>query len=283
MSYQVPAVPPGITVYCRPSDIVTAQAAISADVAVSTDPDYGLAAMHDGDPAKPCKFEAPGPIRIVFDFGGPQRIDAFALPNHNLPAAAVCAVEMNATDAWGAPSVSVPLTVGPVHLDGHRASPWANLTTASGYSPTGYRFLSLAVPVTTGPVQIGEALAIGRLRRFTQWTQFGTTGVQIPFVESLTTEYGVQRVYRRRVSQRTFDYRILGNDADAGDLRALLEDAGGLALPWFVANDSDRHDDDGLFVRFTRETAARLVVTERWFDFNELRWSVQELSRSLPL
>lgn len=283
MSYQVPAVPPGALKYARPSDNVTGLAVVTCDQAVSTDPNYGLSSLYDDNPARPCKILSVGPARVVFDFGSARRIDGFALPNHNLADGTACTVAMNATNAWGAPSLSVTMTVGAARPDGHRASPWADLTAAGGYTPSGYRYLSLYVPAQAADIKLGEVMALGELRTFSQYTQFGTRGINIPFLESLTTEYGVQRVYRRRVSQRTLDYRIRGNAADADALRALLEDAGGLALPWFVVNDSDVKTDGGLMVRFTRETAARLTVSEEWFDLDEIRFSVEELSRSVPL
>jgi hypothetical protein len=283
MSFQVPAVPPGVLKYARPSDIVTALAVITCSQAVSTETGYGLPALYDGIPARPCKILSVGPARVVYDFGSARRIDAFALPNHNLAAGTVCQVAMNATDSWGAPTVNASMTVGAQRLDGHRASPWVDLTTVAGYTTSGLRYLSLNVPAQSVEIKLGETLAISELRRFSQWTQFGTRGITIPFLESLTTEYGVQRVYRRRVSQRTFDYRLKGNAADVNDLRSLMEDAGGLALPWFVVADSDVETDGGLMVRFTKDTAARLQASEEWFDLDEIRVAVEELSRSIPL
>jgi hypothetical protein len=275
--------PPLQTLYCRPSDIVTAAATLTASGAVSADPNYGLSALYDRLPAKPCKFETDGPIRIVYDFGAPQRVDAFALPNHNLDNGLECIVAANATDSWGAPTVQASMIVGPAHPDGHRSSPWTNLTTASGYSPAGLRYLSLYVPANSVPIKLGETLVIETLRRFTRWTDFGTRGLRIPYLESITTDYGVQRVYRRRVSQRTYDYRFNGNEQDWIDLKALLEDAGGLALPWFFVAESQNVEDEGLYVRFTSDVASHVQATEQWFDFHGLRLSVQELSRSIPL
>lgn len=283
MSFQVPAVPPGALKYARPSDLVTALAVVTCSEPVSSDPSYGLASLYDGIPARPCKILSVGPARIVLDFGSAQRLDAIAIPNHNLAAGSVITIAGNATNAWGAPTMSLGLVTGPDSLDGHVASPWADLTQASGYSPLGFRFYSVLFPAQAVEIKIGELLAIAELRQFSQWTQFGTRGVQIPFLESLTTEYGVQRVYRRRVAQRSLDYRIIGNDADFEALRALALDAGGLALPWFVVNDSDAFSDGGLMVRFTPDTAAKILATEQWYDVNEIRFSVQELSRSVPL
>lgn len=283
MSFQVPAVPPGALKYARPSDLVTALAVITCSEPVSSDASYGLPSLYDGIPARPCKILSVGPARIVLDFGAARRVDAVAIPNHNLAPGSVITIAGNATNAWGAPTMSIAVVTGPDSLDGHVASPWADLTQASGYSPTGFRYLSILLPVQAVQIKVGELLVMSELRQFSQWTQFGTRGTQIPYLESLTTEYGVQRVYRRRVSQRSLDYRIVGNDADFEALRALALDAGGLALPWFVVNNSDDMSDGGLMVRFTPDTAAKILATEQWYDVNEIRFSVLELSRSVPL
>src|ERR1700754_4731698 len=124
---------PGITKYARPSDIITALATITVSGAVvSTDPNYGTAALYDRLPSKPLKLLGVGPVRIVYDFGAQTRIDGVALPNHNLDAGLNCIVALNDTNAWGAPSQSVTMTNGADHRDSHRASPWADFTTASG-------------------------------------------------------------------------------------------------------------------------------------------------------
>ena len=274
---------PSRTKYCRPSDIVTSLATITASGTVSSDPDYGLTALYDRNPAKPTHFDTVGPIRLVYDFGSARRIDAFALPNHNLDNGLDCIVALNATNSWASPTVSVGMEVGNAMPDGHRSSPWADFTTASGYSTGGFRYLSLYIPANSVNVKLGETLAISQLREFSEHTQFGNRGYAIPYLESLMTEYGVQRVYRRRVSKRSYQGSIKGNEQDWNDLKALVADAGGMALPFFFCWESQNKTDEGLYVRFTKESAAALQGQEEWFDFLNLRISVEELSRSLPL
>lgn len=284
--------------YCRPSDIITSLATITASGSISTDPEYGLASLYDRNPAKPLKFLTAGPVRLVYDFGATRRIDAFSLPNHNLDAGLDCIVSLNATNNWTSPTVSVAMEVGTEHLDGHRASPWADFTTASGYTASGFRYCSLFIPANTSAIKLGETPIISNLREFSQWTQFGgERGATKPFLESIRTEFGVVRVYRRRVKQRYFRYQIKGTDDttkqvaasalarddDFNALQDLSDDAGGMALPFFVTANSAIKTDGGLYARFTKETAERTSAQEEWFDISPFRFEVEEVSRSLPL
>jgi hypothetical protein len=268
--------------YCRPSDIVIPQA-VSADIA-TVGGQYGLPALYDLNPAKPCTFIGVGPLRIVYDYGSAQRIDAFGLPNSNLDAGLPCRVEMHAIDSWGAPTVSGTMTTGADHANGHRASPWKDLTQVAGYSASGFRYLSLYVPVNSVNIRLGEILPIARLREFSRWPMWdGTKGAQRRFLESMETEYGVQRVVRRKITQRTLSFSFKGRDTDYADLQSLADDASGVARAFFITADGDVETDGGLYARFTRDTAERIEASEEWTDTNPFTVSVRELSRSLPL
>jgi hypothetical protein len=282
----------GFLRYARPSDLITSAAAITVSGAVSSDPNYGVGALFDGDPAKPLKFETVGPVRVVYDFGSARRVDAFSLPNHNLDAGTVCLVALNNLDSWASPSVQVEMTVGAQHLDGHRASPWALLTTASGYTTSGYRYASLFVPAQPRNIKLGETPIIATLREFDHEPQFGgNKGSLRRYLESLRTEFGVVRVNRRRIKQRFFNFSIKGNTPDYEAITALADDAGGLALAWFFTPDDAVQTENGLFVRFTPETAQRLTSQEEFFYLpgsgngfiENFPIEVEEVSRSLPL
>jgi hypothetical protein len=283
----VPITYPGNLKYARPSDIITSTAAWTAAAGtVSTDANYGLAAMYDRKMSRPLKF-TDGPVvavRVVGDFGVATRLDGLALPNHNLPAGTAIRAEMNDTNVWTAPAVSVAMPPGTDMLDGHRASPWADFTAASGYTSAGFRYVSLYVPATAVVQQIGELLALSHLRSFSQFPQFkGTKGTSRQYLEAIRTEYGVRRVSRRAIKQRQFQFSLFGSDADYADLQTLADDATGLAAPFFMVADSSIKTDGGLYGRFTDATAAMLSATEEWYDVNTLTIAFMEDSRSLPL
>jgi hypothetical protein len=279
--------------YARPSDIITSLAVITASGTVNSDPDYGLPALYDLNPAKPLMFDTVGPIRLVYDMGSTRRMDAFSLPNSNLAAATNCVVALNATNSWGSPTVQTPLVTGADHLDGHRASAWADFTTASGYSQSGFRYCSLFVPAQAVNIKLGETPIIATLRQFDHEPRWnGQKGARRPFLEALQTETGGVRVNRRRIKQRVYSFDIKGGTPDYEALQALCDDAGGLALPWFFSPDDAVKSDLGMMVRFTRESAARLLASEEFFYLpssanqgivTNLTLDVEEVSRGLPL
>jgi hypothetical protein len=273
--------------YARPSDIITSQLTWSVVAGnISSDPEYGLAALYDGKMSKPLKFidEPVAAIRIVGDAGSARRFDAMALPNSNIPAGTVMRAELNATNVWTAPTVSVNVTMGAAGLDGHVASPWADFTSATGYSPSGFRYCSWFIPVISVQPWLGELLVMSNLRQFSQWPQFGgTRGTMRPFLENLMTEYGVLRVVKRLIKQRQFEFQLKGNEQDFTDLQLLADDSGGMAVPFFMVADSLIKTDGGLYGRFTPETAAMIVGVEEWYDLNNLTIAFKEDSRSLPL
>ena len=268
--------------YCRPSDIVTSASSISTTGTVSADPNYGLTALHDRLPAKPTKLDV-GPLSVTFDFLVAQRVDAVAIPSHNLGAGTVVTVEHDDDVTFATPPLTTTLIVGTQHLDGHRASPWADLTGVAGYIVGGYRYLRITIPVQSMSIKLGEVLVISTLREFTRWPMWdGRKGTSRPFLEAIETEYGVVRVHRRRIKQRFFAYDIKLDVQDWVDLNDLADDASGYAVPWFFAPDGGTRDDFGLYVRFTREVAARLESSEEWYDSNIFTLAVQEVSRGLP-
>lgn len=272
--------------YCKPRNIITSSAMISSDSTPSSDPNYGFSALYDREPAKPLKLGV-GPLHVLFDFVEPVRIDGFALPNSNLSAgetpSQIATVSLNNVDDWTSPAMEVPLIAGKDHLDGHRASPWLDLTTKDGYSAGGFQFLRLDIGLTTMSVKLGEVLIMRELEEFTRWVHWdGRKGAQRRFLEAIDTEYGVTRVHRRRIKQRFFSFDLQLDVPDWEDLNDLADDAGGIAVPWFVAADSGYEQDNGLYVRFTRESAARLESTEEWYDSNVFNLSVLEVSRGLP-
>ena len=286
----LPATPPGNLKYCRPSDIITSSLSWTAAVGtISSDTNYQAPALYDQRMAKPLKFiDDPAiAVRLVGDagVGNSVRIDALSLPNSkSIAAGQVMRAELNNTNVWTAPTVSVDMTMGASGLDGHVASPWADFTTASGYTTAGFRYVSLYIPAQSVAPWVGELPIISNLRSFSQWPQFGDVrGINVPFLENLRTEYEQLRVIRRRIRQRLVNFTVRGNDSDYDDLIALAEDSGGMAVPFFLVHNSTIKTDGGLYGRFTPETAARLAVPSEWFDLNSINVSFIEDSRSIPL
>jgi hypothetical protein len=272
--------------YARPSDIITADLTWTAPAGtVSSDTDYGLASLYDEQMAKPTKFtDVPAvAIRVVGDAGVATRVDGMALPNSkNIPAGTVMKAQMGNDPTFATYAVSVDVTMGASGLDGHVASPWANFVAASGYSVSGYRYVSWYVPAVASAPWLGELLVMSHLREFSVWPQFGTRGQTVPFLENIYTEYGVRRVTKRLIRQRRVSYPFRGRDTDFDDLQALVQDCGGVATPFFLVANSTVKTDGGLYGRLTPESAKTIEGAEEWYDLTNFNVVFEEDSRSIP-
>lgn len=285
MSFTTPAVPPGNLKYARPSDIITTDFTWSAAVGtVSIDPNYGLAALYDQKMARPLKFtdDPVVAVRVVGDAGVATRVDGIALPNSNIPEGTVMKAQMGNDPTFATFALSIDVTMGAPGKDGHVASPWANFVAASGYSVSGYRYVSWYVPVVADAPWLGELLVMSHLREFSVWPDFGRRGATHPFLENLYTEFGQRRVIKRLIRQRRVSYPFRGNDQDFADLEALVEDCGGVATPFFLVANSTIKTDGGLYGRLTPDTVRILEATEEWFDLTNFDVVFEEDSRSLP-
>lgn len=286
MSFTTPAVAPGNLKYARPSDIITSNFTWSvATGTVSSDPNYGLPSMYDGQMAQPTKFidDPVVQVRVVGDAGTAVRVDGMAMPNSNFPAGTVLKAQMGNDPTFATFAVSVDVTLGTAGLDGHVASPWADFVAASGYSVSGYRYVSWVIPVIANAPWIGEQLVMAQLRSFSVWPQFGgRRGQAMPFLESLFTEYGVKRATRRLIRMRRIAYPFNGTAQDFEDLQMLVQDCGGVASPFFMVANSSVKTDGGLYGRFTPDTVRLVENTENWFDLEGFSIVFEEDSRSIP-
>ena len=276
-----------ISKYCRPSDIVTSSATVTAKTGtVSTDTNYGLASLYDGNPAKPCKFTTTSGS-ILFDFGTDQRLDAIAIPHHNLDAGLAVTFQGNATDSWGAPTLSASVTIGAHDADGHVQRAWVDLTGVAGYSVAGFRYWLLTIPTNSVALQLGEVLLIAQLRTLVRGIQdsIGRTTLR-NYIPALETDAGVELFYERDVKQSIISGTIPGTLQDYADVEALLSDAHGPSRGFFFVLDSATQHAGGLYVRATPDMCVSFAASqpvEFRDDVISIPWQVKELSRGLPL
>lgn len=141
--------------YDLPSDKVTGT--WSSDGTLNSS--YPFANIDDGKPWNPTKYTA-NPTGILLDMSTPKRVDFVSLIHCNFDVGAVIKIQMNATNSWASPTVSVTLTIaGPDSGDSMPANPFADLTTAPGYTTSGLRYL--LVHVVSGQSSL---LSLGEVR-----------------------------------------------------------------------------------------------------------------------
>lgn len=267
-------------VYCRPSDIVTANATITAS-AEDPDPNYGNAALCDGDPAKPAKLTTTSG-NWVCDFGAPQVIKLAALIHHNLDAGLEVRLQGNASNVWTSPSFNQVITIpakqaGPVPQ--FTTSPFMDLTTLAGYSGGGYRYWRLVVVgVNSETIQVGEFVLSAELRVVEINVSWGGSEAEDHPVVEHRTDHGVAIITVIGVRLWTLVGEMDTTEVGWLSIRELSRDAMGKSLPWLLIADPDVNEAQ--FVRFIETKHARILV---FLDRNTVAFAVEALSKGLPL
>lgn len=264
--------------YSKFSDNVAPNAVITVGDIGTEDADYPLANLADRDPSLPGQFTTTI-ARAVFDFTTAQRLDVAALIHHNLDAGLTnVLIEGNATDAWGAPSFSMPFVIPAYRDDGFPVNPFLDLTLDAQYSATGFRFWSIAVKdVNSAAVKLGEVWLGTTKRTLTRNIQWG---VEMPeqwrgIVHE--TDFGVKTAYPYGTVQRSLSGNIQTTGAGIAALQSLYQDSFGIAKAVLVIPDPTVND--ALMVRLVSPWNPR----QDFIDIYEQRFDVEALSCGLPL
>jgi hypothetical protein len=280
---------PHLHLYCRPSDLVRVTPILIIGVAsgtVSADPNYGLASLHDGNPAKPCKFidAPPVAIRITWDFGAPQRLDGIVLPSHNFDTSLEVRFQGNAANDWGAPTLNAAPPIAAKRLDGHSRSPWADLRTVAGYAEAGFRYWSLYLPVNSVAPQLGEVCLVKQWRQFERpfdWRDLARD-VNRGYIPAKETSFGVETLYKKNVKRRGISTPIIASSADYQALLDLVDDGQGVD-PFIFILDRTVTDDGGLMVRCSQSMVQQFRAGWKGGNAHAVTVEFIELSRGLPL
>lgn len=183
-------------VFDQPTDQVTGTWSTDGTV----DASYPLTNIDTIYPWKPVKFTV-NPSFLLIDFGSAKRVDVVSFIHCNFDTATIH-VQMNATNAWGAPTVDRTVTVPAATEDGMPANPWVDMTADPGYSTSGLRWLRITT-ANTALLSLGLVRLTKTLRQLTATLRPGTRAedLGLPVMEFNT--YGsVQLGYRIGVRLR---------------------------------------------------------------------------------
>src|SRR4051812_22337747 len=114
-------------IYQKPTDNV-ADAGVVAVNTGAADATYPASYLTDKNPARPAKLTGTTGS-WVWTFAAPQRLDLVALIHHNLTAGLDVKIQGNATNVWGAPTLSQAITI-PAYRGDFPTNPWLDLATA---------------------------------------------------------------------------------------------------------------------------------------------------------
>lgn len=264
----------GNLLYSRYSDNLARTATVAVNTGTAA-AGYPAANLVDGDPALPAKLnETSG--SWTFDLGSAMNVDVVAVIHHNLAAGSNVSIQGNATNAWGAPSLSQAITIPVYAEDGFPVNPWLDLTPFT----RSFRWWRLLIStVQAAPVAIGEVLLVGTKRQLEVNFDRGAQTVEDhPVVEHVTSHL-VARLYDLGVRRRRFKGTVTTTtDAGFASLQALHRDAHGRVRPFLVV--VDPAVNDAWFARFDDATFTR---TMPWASLHDVPFGFEELSRGLPL
>lgn len=243
------------------------------------DSNYEPASLVDENPAKVAKINSTTGAWL-FDFGSAQRIDIAALIHHDFDAGADVKLQGNATNSWGAPTLSASFTIPAWIATGTSqrwpVNPWMDVTTATNYTTSGFRYWRLVITSNSQNLQLGEIWLGSSIRRFTRNIQWGLVRTQsIPTINNVTA-FGIATTYPRGTTRRQYVASSVPSDVMATDLYAQFQSVGGNAYPWLFIMDGTVND--ACLVRWlTTEQQMTAIAPNIW----GMPLSIQEVGRGL--
>lgn len=246
-------------------------------VGSAEDADYPAAYLYDGNLARPAKMTTTSGS-WVFNFGSPQRVDLFAFGPHNLDAGLAVQLQANASDSWGAPTISASVTIPSDREDLQSVNPWLDVTGVSGYSTSGFQYWRLNISGSNS-----AAIAIGEVALYSQHTTIRNFRVGVDEVESQAavthaTLYGVETVYALGVVRRRLTGETFLTAAQIATLQSVYRGGNG-HNDWHLIVLEDTVND-ARFVRFDGET---LSFSRLGNGIHRVPLSMTEVSRGLYL
>ncbi len=261
-----------LPIYTHPGDQKLTAAVLSV-TAGAADPDYPVANLVNGNPARPAKFTT-GYATVLVDFGAAVSLQIWGLFHTNLDAGLSVRVQAHTANTWGAPSLDLPVAIAAVSKDGFVPGAYLNFA-----APQGYRYWRLVVASSGTPnsanVVLGQVLAYAVTRRV-QTLQPKPDLTRQRDVIRHVTDYDVELAYDRGVRTRLRKGTVATSDLAA--LQAWFDDARGAARPvLFVADPTS--DVEALLVRWDLPA---LVATRTAYAFWSVPYAFKEVSRGLP-
>jgi hypothetical protein len=279
------------TIYQRASDEVARLSTITIET--GTEPegmdDYGPATLVDGNPAKVAKIDSTTGAWL-FDFGAPQRIDLAALIHHNFDAGADVKIQGHTSDAWTSPDFSAAITI-PAWLGSGTSrwpvNPWRDLTLASGYSASGFRYWRLVVTGNSQNLQLGHIWLGAQIRRLSPDVRWNYVPAVRKRIIEHRTSFDVSTIYTRGTNHWRFEGTVPADNALEAELEAHWYDVDGRSKPWLlIPQPPATSDQDVMSGRGNRAYLVRYLSVDRdvphaMFNLHEQQIVVEEVSRGL--
>lgn len=209
---------------------------------------------------------------------GKQRVDAVAIPMHNLIAGLSVKIQGNNANTWGTPTFSQAVTIPAYMDDGFPFGAWLDLTGLTGYDVAGFAYWRLFVEGANSAAVAAKLKLVAALQTLSPNINWGEVeDDERPIIEH-QTDYRVSSVYNLGVSIRRRTGDLDSPDTQRDAIRALWRSTRGRAYPFLLIPNGDVND--AWVVRFAD---TKLQVQLNLIDRNAIRLGFEEVSRGLVL
>lgn len=251
-------------------------------------PSHPLANISSGDVTLPFIASAAGAVRVVFDCATAVLVDGVFLPMYNIPAAhAGVKFEGHSSSSWGAPTVSVDLTIPTYRSRGTSLLPCpepfgVDLRELASAATRTLRYWSLLVPTFASALAIGECL-FGPLTDL--WGFSPDDNIEQDEQLDIVKEsaFGSRWGFRYGIERMRLggSLIVMGDERDA--FRSLYREVG--AVDPFIWMPYPGEADTGLLVTFAQPISQKHLAppTDTVDSVHSIRVDLLEVGRGLPL
>lgn len=263
--------------YTRPSDNLLLGATLSVNTGTE-DVAYPKANIHDLSAERPAKLTSTTGSWVA-DLGSAKRVDLTAIIHANLAAGLDVKIQGNATNTWGAPTVSQAFTIPARYADSFPVNVWLDLKTLIPNDGTRtQRYWRLLVnTANSAPIAVGEwRLENTRRDLGVRNISWGSTRSWRRPAVLHETELLVRRSYDLGTMVRTVEVETVATDVTLAEIDTWFRGALGIVKPFVIVPHSD--ENDAWMVGFTNPERPYVRRTR---NVNTVTLEFQEFSRGL--
>lgn len=265
-------------IFQRSTDNVAPNATVAVNSGTE-DSAYPAANIKDLNPAKPAQLTTTTGS-WTFNFSSPQQVDLLAIVMHNLTAGLNVRLQANTTSSWGAPPLSLAITIPTYREDEFPYNPWLDVASIIPVAASRtYAWWRLVVVGTNGaPVKIGEVWLGATKRNLIRNIKWGSTrSEERPGVVHMT-DHLVRPKYDFGVLRRSVVVEIENTDLSLEDVLAWGRSCRWAMRPTLIVPNPDVNDAWMVNFKTTEQSFQRTLK-----NYNMIELALEETSRGIVL
>lgn len=193
----------------------------------SSDPDYPTSLVTDFSNGGVCpkpSLSTAFADSWTWAFGTLRRVKGVWLW-HNADPGIILRVQMNNTNVWSAPTMDVTVTAPAKHKLGFTRKLFVDMTSATGYSDSGFNYLRIVFPNNTVPPGI-KALGFSQYTRLDRNVMKSLYNPQMQSAVTMATPFNNEWVYKLPAVQEAVQVQVKATPSDQTTLKLWHEACG---------------------------------------------------------